>query len=179
MTSSEQDEDYILIAAIDDNRHTIAEDVAAKFFSLPIAEITELSDTIPDPQLATEIRSQTIVIQERVSHRNAELFESEADKLERWADDMKLALERDIKELERQIKEAKRSASLALSLEEKLAGQKQVKTLEAQRNQKRRSLFDAQDKVDEHREKLIAEVESKLAQETTYKDLFAIRWRLV
>lgn len=32
----------------------------------------------------------------------------------------------------------------ALSLEEKLAGQKQIKALEALRNQKRRSLFDAQ-----------------------------------
>jgi len=101
------------------------------------------------------------------------------DKLQRWTDDLKLTLERDIRELERQIKEAKRAASLALSLEEKLAGQKQVKTLEAQRNQKRRSLFDAQDKVDDRREKLIAEVEAKLAQQTVIENLFSIRWRYI
>ncbi|MDZ4851408.1 MAG: helicase-related protein [Pirellulaceae bacterium] len=146
--------------------------------NLPVTEIRDLSDEAPDPQLATEIKSQTIVIQRRVSHRNAELFEVEADKLERWADDLKLTLERDIRELERQIKEAKRSASLALSLEEKLSGQKQIKTLEAQRNQKRRSLFDAQDKVDERREKLIAELEAKLAQKTHVTEILSIKWRL-
>jgi len=179
MKSSEQDEDYIIIAAIDDNRKIIDQEIAAKFFSLPVSKITEIASGVADPQLATEIKSQTILIQQSVSHRNAELFEAEVDKLQRWADDLKLTLERDIRELERQIKEAKRAASLALSLEEKLAGQKQVKTLEAQRNQKRRSLFDAQDKVDDRREKLIAEVEAKLAQQTTCEDLFAIRWRLV
>ena len=57
--------------------------------------------------------------------------------------------------------------------------QKQVKMLEAGRNQKRRSLFEAQDKVDDRREKLIAEVEAKLAQETVVENLFSIRWRYV
>ncbi len=95
------------------------------------------------------------------------------------ADDLKLTLERDIKELDRQIKEAKRSASLALSLEDKLAGQKQVKALESHRNQKRRTLFDAQDQVDQRRELLISEVESKLAQQTSSNHVLAIRWRLV
>ena len=75
-------------------------------------------------------------------------FEAEADKLDGWADDLKLGLEREIKELDRQIKEARRAATTALTLEEKLAGQKQIKALEAQRNEKRRSLFDAQDDVE-------------------------------
>jgi hypothetical protein len=50
----------------------------------------------------------------------------------------------------------------ALTLEDKLAGQKQVKALEAQRNTKRRALFDAQDDIDAQRERLIAEMEGKL-----------------
>ena len=45
--------------------------------------------------------------------------------------------------MDRQIKEAKRAATVALTLEEKLAVQKQIKVLEMQRNEKRRSLFDA------------------------------------
>ena len=39
-----------------------------------------------------------------------------------------------------------------------------IKALEAQRNQKRRSLFDAHDQVDAQREELIAAIEGKLAQ---------------
>ncbi|EGQ60570.1 helicase, SNF2 family, putative, partial [Acidithiobacillus sp. GGI-221] len=66
----------------------------------------------------------------------------------------------------------------ALTLEEKLAGQKQIKALEAQRNQKRRSLFDAQDQVDRQREELIAQIEGKLNQHATDEKLFALRWSL-
>jgi hypothetical protein len=47
-----------------------------------------------------------------------------------------VALEREIKDMDRQIKEAKRAATLALSLEDKLAGQKQIKALELLRNGK-------------------------------------------
>ena len=91
---------------------------------------------------------------------------------------MKLGLEREIKELDRQIKEACRAATLALTLEEKLAGQKQIKALEAQRSQKRRTLFDAQDEVDKQREELIANNEGKLTQRSALQTLFTLRWKL-
>ena len=81
-----------------------------------------------------------------------------------------------IKELDRQIKEARRAATLALTLEEKHAGQKQIKALEARRNEKRRSLFEAQDKVDLQREELIAQIEGKLTQSASLQGLFRIRW---
>ncbi len=92
---------------------------------------------------------------------------------------MKLTLERELKDMDRQIKDARRTASIALTLEGKLAGQKQIKTLESQRNEKRRSLFEAQDKVDQRREELIASIEGKLTQRTDLKTLFTIRWKLV
>jgi adenine-specific DNA-methyltransferase len=63
-------------------------------------------------------------------------------------------------------------------LEDKLAGQKQVKALEQQRNAKRRALFDAQDEIDRQRERLIAEIEGKLQQRTAMAMLFTIRWKL-
>ena len=117
-------------------------------------------------------------IQRAISERNARFFEAEAEKLDGWADDLKLGLEREIKELDRQIKEARRAATTALTLEEKLAGQKQIKALESQRNEKRRSLFEAQDKVDQQRETLIATIEGKLTQNASSYDLFTIRWKL-
>jgi hypothetical protein len=76
------------------------------------------------------------------------------------------------------IKEARRAATAALTLEEKLAGQKQIRTLEGQRNEKRRSLFDAQDTVDKQRDELIEKIEQKLTQHTKSELLFTLRWRL-
>lgn len=57
-----------------------------------------------------------------ISERNGKLFEEEAAKLDGWADDLKVGLEREIKDLDRQLKEARRAARAALTLEEKLAG---------------------------------------------------------
>ena len=77
-----------------------------------------------------------------------------------------MGLEREIKEIDRQIKEARRAATSALTLEEKLAAQKQIKSLEGLRNAKRRNLFDAQDEIDRQRGALIAQIEAKLEQKS-------------
>jgi adenine-specific DNA-methyltransferase len=139
----------------------------------PLRESVPLCET-----LDRFIQKRKEVIQRGISERNAHFFEAEADKLEGWADDLKLGLEREIKDLDRQIKEARRAAIGALTLEQKLAGQKQIKALEAQRSQKRRTLFDAQDEVDKQREGLIANIEGKLMQRTLTSNLFSIRWQL-
>jgi len=126
--------------------------------------------------LGAQTAQRRTAIERRVSERNARFFDAEAQKLDGWADDLKVGLEREIKEMDRQIREARRAATAAVTLEEKLAGQRQVKALEGQRTQKRRTFFDAQDEVDRQRDRLIAETEAKLAQAVTIQPLFSIRW---
>src|ERR1039457_6522555 len=146
--------------------------------SLPGKVIGQLDGKPPHDQLNALVEKRKTETQRAISERNARFFEAEADKLDGWADDLKLGLEREIKDIDRQIKEARRAATTALTLEEKLAGQKQIKALEAQRSQRRRSLFDAQDAVDKQRDQLIATIEGKLTQKSELKKLFAIRWKL-
>ncbi len=145
---------------------------------MPAISVEELPSAPPDPRLADDTSRRQAAIRQTISERNARLFEAEADKLDHWADDLKVALEREIKDYDRQIKEAKRTATLALSLEEKLAGQKQIRALELQRNAKRKSLFEAQDEIDQRRERLIADIESKLTQRTSMETVLSCRWRL-
>jgi adenine-specific DNA-methyltransferase len=78
-------------------------------------------------------------IQSSISARNARDFPAEAEKLDAWADDLKVGLEREIKDLYREIKDARRTATAAPTLEEKLVGQKRIKALESQRGENRRS----------------------------------------
>lgn len=88
-------------------------------------------------------------------------------------------MEREIKEIDRQIKEARRAAASASTLEEKLKGQKEMKSLETLRNQRRRSLFEAQDDIDRQRTTLIANIEGKLEQKTSLEHLFLVSWSVV
>lgn len=178
--SLEQAEDHLIFAATTDDGQILDDEVAARLLTLPgtSAPLSQAGEGMVTQQLETHTQQRQAVIQRDISERNARFFEAEADKLDGWADDLKVGLEREIKELDRQIKEARRAATTALTLEEKLAGQKLIKSLEAQRNQKRRSLFDAQDQVDKQREELIAAIEGKMSQNTRSENLFLLRWRL-
>ncbi len=80
--------------------------------------------------------------------------------------------------MDRQIKGARRAAMVALTLEEKLAGQRVVRDLKSKRNAKRKSLFAAQDKIEAHRDELIRQVEGKLEMKLEQKKLFGVRWRI-
>jgi len=201
--SLDQAEDYLFCAAATDEGQALDEAVAARLLTLPGTSsplppgeghtcaplpLGENPNGPPLPLgegrgegavcgvLDAIMEQRQAAVQRGISERNARFFEAEAEKLDGWADDLKLGLEREIKELDRQIKEVRRSATAALTLEEKLAGQKQVKTLEAQRNEKRRTLFDAQDQVDRQRGELIAAIEGKLAQSASQTELFSVRW---
>jgi superfamily II DNA or RNA helicase len=177
--SFDQAEDHLLFAAVTDAGQLLDAEIACRLFTLPGKTGSQMvvpNEVLNSLEAITRRRQQAI--QRSVSERNARYFEAEAAKLDGWADDLKLGLEREIKEIDRQIKEARRAATTSLTLEEKLAGQKQIKSLESLRNQKRRSLFDAQDEVDNRREELINEIEGKLAQRSELHPLFTIRWRL-
>jgi len=177
--SFDQAEDHLIFAASTDDGETLDEEAARSLFSLPAAE-RPASDGSPieDGRLQAMTDARQTQLQRLISERNARFFEAEADKLEGWADDLKLGLERELKELDRQIKEARRAATTAPNLEEKLEGQKAIKALEARRSQKRRSLFDAQDEVDKQRGQLISQIEGKLTQRSASATLFTICWAL-
>jgi len=177
--SLEQAEDHLIPVAVTDDGMALEEEIAGRLLTLPGGLRGRLEGSAPEPELERIAASNQQSIQRGISERNGRIFEAEIEKLEGWADDLKLGLEREIKELDREIKEARRTAVAAPTLEQKLEGQKRIKALEAQRNQRRRSLFDAQDQVDRQREDLIGNIEGKLAQKVERRELFSIRWRLV
>lgn len=175
--SLDQAEDHLIFGAVTDDGTPLDEACAARLFTLP-GKVTGPCLGIAPSVVDEAIEHRQAAIRRTISERNARFFEAEAEKLDGWADDLKLGLEREIREMDRHIKEARRAATTALTLEEKLAGQKLIKALESQRNEKRRSLFEAQDKVDQQRGDLIAAIEGKLTPKERVQQLFTIRWNL-
>ena len=174
-----QSEDHMLLSGVTDDGAALSDEAASRLMTVggSVAGAAAQPDAIAST-LSEALTTQQSNIRRGISERNARFFEAEADKLDGWADDLKVGLERELKELDRQIKEARRAATIALTLEEKLAGQKAVRSLETERSNKRRSLFDAQDKIDEQRAVLIAQIEGKLEQSAAIRPLFTIRWRV-
>jgi len=178
LTAMDQAEEHFIHAACTDAGTLLDEEQARRLLALP-ATVLGQSPALPATEtLFSFIGKRQADLQGLISKRNDRFYQMEAAKIDGWADDLKAGLEREIKELDRQIREARRVATGGLTLEEKLAGQKQVKVLEAQRSQRRRSLFDAQDQVDSRRDELISLIEGKLKQNHSIQELFAIRWRV-
>jgi adenine-specific DNA-methyltransferase len=176
--SLDQAEDHLLFAARTGAGQDVEGDVAQRLFSLPAVSVEAGGGLQYGEALGEVVDGRRAAIEQGIAERNGRYFEAEAEKLDGWADDLKVALEREIKEMDRQIREARRKASQAGSLEAKLTGQKQIKALEGQRTGKRRTLFEAQDQIDQRREALIQGIEAKLTPRTHLKPLMAIRWLL-
>jgi ERCC4-related helicase len=176
-------EDHLLLAAQDDTGLVHDAETVEKLLSVPAdAEARgDLSSAVHmplSPVLEQEINRQKTVVLSGLEMRNLAAFTQETDKLDTWADDLKVSLEREIKELDRRIKEIRTLSKGAATLAEKLAAQKSQRDLEALRDRRRRELFDRQDEIQAKRDGLIDELEKQLKQHVTATRLFAVEWEV-
>ena len=108
--------------------------------------------------------------------RNGHWFDTEMDKLDRWADDRRAALKAELDDLDQTIKDAKKSARLAPNLPEKLELQRKLRTLETKRDEAWRAYDAASRDVDRQKDSLLDEVGRRLQQKADIATLFTIRW---
>lgn len=174
VTSLGQTEDHLLWSAMTDDGVLLDADIARKLFEVQ-ASVTD-TNAAPLEALDGLQEAARNERKEAINARNLKAFEDAAARIDAWSDDLKVGLERDIKELDRQIKETRKAATTASTLQAKLDGQRLVQELEKKRTQKRRSLFDEQDRIDEKRQELIDQLAGKLEEEETLTPLFTVRW---
>ena len=129
-------------------------------------------------ELERAVRRQKTTILGEVERRNLAFFSGESEKLDSWADDLKVGLEREIKELDRKVKETRTRSKGTATLAEKLEAQKEQRELETQRDKKRRELFTRQDEIQARRDVLIEELESLLGRRVTERILLCCEWIL-
>lgn len=174
--SSLDTEEFVVLTGLTDDGLVIDAEICAKLMSLPAYVLAEQVDQIPDfsPNRSVEVTKRV----KEVEQRNMKHFDEEVLKLDHWSDDLKQGLEREIKELDKEIREARKVASLASSLADKLEAQKNIKTLESNRKEKRKRLYEAQDEIDSRRDELIQRIEGQLHQQQSLSPLFTIRWNL-
>jgi len=173
----ERSEDHLLFAAETSDGKLLPAETAQKLMQLPASQCQQQS-VVSTSRIEDALSAAQNDLIKMVNSRNLTFFEEEVNKLDHWADDLKFGLEQGIKDIDQQIKEVRRNAKIAPTLAEKLSWQKQQQELERARNKQRKELFDRQDEVDERREALIEQLETKLNQKTEVEDLFVIAWQI-
>jgi superfamily II DNA/RNA helicase len=172
-----ESEQHLLVAASTTEGVALAEDDPVKLLRLPATQ--EAGGWLStDSTLQADVEARKAVLLREINQRNLGYFDQEVQKLDAWADDLKLGLEQEIKEIDREIKEVRRTAATAPTLEEKLSWQKKQRELEGKRGKLRRDLFARQDKVEEQRNGLISQLEDQLQQQVEERMLFVIGWQL-
>lgn len=175
-----QQEQHLLVSACTNDGQLLPEDDPEKLLRLPAtAHPASLFISAEPPALTADVMARQTKLLGEIQQRNLGYFEQEVQKLDAWADDLKLGIEQEIKEIDRQIKEVRRTAATSPTLEEKLSWQKKQRELEGKRSKLRRELFARQDEVEAQRNDLIAQLESQLQQRVEDKTLFTIEWELV
>lgn len=175
-----ESEQHLIFSAIDDSGQQLDQEACERMFELPAVEGEEfnISSTITNTLSRIYENQQDATLNE-IMERSSFYLDSELEKLEKWAQDLKQKLEKDIEEKTIEIEQSKREAKLTRNLKEKLDKNKKVKELEKERNDMRRSLYDQQDEIEEQKERLFDDIEKRLEQRITTEAIMKIKWRMI
>lgn len=176
-TSSLEPEDELLLAAVADDGTPLDVEQCRRLFDLP-AEVDERVPGEPPQSLEEALNVVRDAYFEAVSARNGTWFDSEMEKLERWADDLRASLKSELDEAEEALKAARRAARTAATLPEKVERQREVRLLDGKRDEAWRAYDRAGRDLDAKKEFLLDDISHRLEQRTEEKELFTIRWRI-
>jgi hypothetical protein len=170
-------EEYLLFSAVSDDGRSLDQETCEKLFRCD-GNISR-KDAVPPvvtERLTREAQRHAEATIARSLEMNNQYFLQEREKLERWADDMVLAAEKELADTKAQIKAMNRQARLATTLEEQHATQEKIRELEKQMRRQRQQIFDVEDEIIGKRDALIAGLEKRLSQRTSTDQLFTVQW---
>jgi ERCC4-related helicase len=115
----------------------------------------------------------------KLEERNARFFNDENEKLDKWSEDVKEGLEVEIKEIDKEINKLKKELKSITVLDEKVKAQRDIKNLEKKRNDKRKNLFEEQDRIEAEKERLLAEIEKRMSLNHKQDEILKIKWKVI
>ncbi len=173
-------EEYLLFSGFDDSGNSIDQETCQKLFNCAGA----VADSQPQPpdigdRLNREAQRHARATISQSLEENNQYFNEAREQLEKWADDMVVASEKELKDTKAQIKALNRQARLATTVSEQREFQDKIKQLEKKKRRQRQQIFDVEDEIEAKRDALIEALEKRMSQKTSIEPLFTIRWSVV
>ena len=142
---------------------------------------TVLSDVVdPIPEIfKANIDKQYQVALNHALELNDEFFKKERDKLEQWAEDSLLAVEKMLEDIKLKISSLKRESRKAPDIETEKRLQEEIQKAEKEKRRMRQQVFDVEDEIADKRDALIEALEQRLHRSSKAENLFVVRWQLV
>ncbi len=173
-------EEYLLFSAIDEDGNSIDHETCTKLFNCEgtVAQSSQLPHNIGTRLAAEDNRYAQATIARNLEENNKH-FQEARDQLDKWAEDMELAAQRELDDIKAEIKDLQRRSRQAVTLEEQHDIQRQITDLEGKKRQKRHAIFDLDDEIEGKRNRLVEVLERRMMQKTATNNLFQIRWKVI
>lgn len=114
-----------------------------------------------------------------VAARDGQWFDQEMEKLDRWAEDKRTTLKGELDKLDDEIRQMRREARVAPTVPEKLRRQRELRQLEARRNEAWRAFDQASQDVERQKDTILDDIGRRLEQRADWEPLFTLRWHLI
>lgn len=173
-------EEYLLFSGMDDDKKSLDQEVLEKMFLCTgtINKSIELPVEIKNHLDQNMDRHKKATINHSLEENNKH-FNEAREKLEKWADDMILASEKELHETKQQIKALTRESRMATTMEDQHSIQERIATLEKKKRKQRQRIFEIEDEIIEKRDALINSLEKRMIQRTNSHVLFTVRWKII
>lgn len=173
-------DEYLLFSGKDDDGNNIDQETCEKLFNCSAISVTpvEIPKNIEQRlQLDKDRHAQaTVAINLEENNRH---FSEARDHLDRWAEDMEVAAQKELDDTKRQIRDLQRRSRQAPTIEEQRTLQEEIVVLERKKRKLRMKIFDVEDAIAEKRDHLVDMLEKRMQQKTIVTHLFTIRWNVV
>jgi len=173
-------EEYLLFSAFGDDGNALEQETCEKLFYCFGTVSSELA--IPpdvESRFAAEADRHAKATINRSLERNNRHFNGAREQLEKWAEDMILVAERELRDVKEQIKAMNRACRQSPTVKEQHELQGKIRELETKKRRLRQRIFDVEDEISVKRDKLIDALEKRMQQRTSSERIFAIRWNVV
>jgi hypothetical protein len=173
-------EEHLLFSAVTDDGKSLDQETCQKLFHCRGNVLEEIG--VPKDEkkhLAADADRHAKATINKSLERNSQHFNEARDLLEKWAEDMVLAAEKELRDTKEQIKALNRQARQAATVQEQHDIQEKVRNLESKKRRQRQQIFDVEDEIAGKRDRLIDALEKRMQQRTSSKELFTIRWAVV
>jgi ERCC4-related helicase len=174
-------EDSLLFSGMDDDGVMLTYEQCSRLFSL--SGLVEGEVELPHSEITTvfetDIATQRQNILDKRNTRDSQLFTLEMDKLDRWADDQRLALHTELREIEQDIRLRRNLSRQMTILAEKVKEQRQIADLEKKLADKRLKLHAEEDNIEKRKNEFLDSIEKKLHSQVEQSNLFTMRWKII
>ncbi|WP_040976724.1 SNF2-related protein [Necropsobacter massiliensis] len=172
-----QTQEMLVFTAKTDDGEWLDDDFCRKLLSVAAVE-NGLNQKLPEDLKANAEQAIKGKMGEHSEIQTA-LLKAESERLDKWAEDKKKAVQEEIKEMKQKIQEAIRDRRNATNLEQLAECEKNVRDLERKQSLLRKNIDQVEDDIEKQRDENIDKIFAQLKQNSRVEHLFRVRWEII